>query len=180
MRMKELHLKKAKFLAFVLRHKPTAVEGLTISADGWADVKHFVPTFMTMTELEEIVASDSKGRYEIRNHEGKKQIRCRYGHSINVEIQGDFREEIPELWHATTIKAFEQIEHEGIKNMSRQRVHLSNNKQLAHDVALRYAKDSKDVVILKIVNAHEIEDLQHNFGEIWTASYVAPKNFKKD
>lgn len=175
--MKEMHTKKSKFITYVLRHSPGAIQGLVISTEGWAPISAFVPAFISLEELHEMVSTDSKGRFEIRGQE----IRCKYGHSndkIQVE-QKAITSQIPTLWHATTSKAYESIKVSGILPMARNLVHMAEDRQLAVSVALRYAKNLGDVVVLRIKNPEEIEGLHHH-DNIWLAPSVPTTHFEKD
>ena len=64
MKPKELS-KKGKELAFLLRHDQEAYDSGLIDEKGWREVKDLVKEHSyTRQELEEIVSSDDKGRYE--------------------------------------------------------------------------------------------------------------------
>lgn len=179
--MKELHQQKAKFLTFVLRHKPDAIPGLVIDEKGWAPVSAFVPSFMTDTELHEIVITDSKGRFEVRSTNGVKYVRCKYGHSIEtVKSDGEAETAFPDLYHATTTKAYENIKEHGIKSMTRNMVHMSSDRRTAVGVALRYAKNMNDVVVLKITNPETLTGLIHVSQDIWVAPEVPVTHFTKE
>ena len=181
--MSELHIKKARFLTFVLRHNPEAVPGLIMSNDGWVTVSSFVPEFLSENELQEIVDTDSKGRFEIRVFEAEKFIRCRYGHSVksvNIDLNGSNSESVPDLFHATTVSAYESIKEQGICKMQRNMVHLSNDKQIAIENALRYAKTIDNIVLLKILNPSTLEGLIKASNNIWVVPHVPISHIMKD
>jgi putative RNA 2'-phosphotransferase len=105
--------------------------------DGWVQViKLLNNTDFTMDELEEIVSTDTKGRYQFS--EDKQLIRAVQGHSKKVDIE--FKEFIPtkELYHGTADRFYSKILQEGIKKMSRQYVHLSSDIETAKLVGKRH------------------------------------------
>lgn len=175
------HEKLAKLAAYALRHKPDAVYS-EVDAEGWMPVTAFVPTICSLTELHEMVEEDTKTRYSIKETPQGDMIRCNYGHSIpHVKIPAEVHlEAFPDLWHATTEAAYEKIKTTGILSMSRNSVHLSSNRQLAVNVAMRYAKVKEKVVVLKIVNPETIEGLKLAADEVWVCPHVPVKNFVKE
>ena len=61
--------KMSKFISLILRHHPEVI-GISLDAHGWANVHDLLAginadsyRFITMPMLEDIVASDEKGRY---------------------------------------------------------------------------------------------------------------------
>lgn len=129
---------RSKYLALILRHKPEEAN-VTLLDNGWCEIKQLINnTDFTFDELEEIVKTDNKGRYQISDD--KKFIRAVQGHSTNVKI--NFKEYIPkkELYHGTAEKSFDSILQNGIKKMNRQFVHLSSNVETAKKVGERHGK----------------------------------------
>jgi putative RNA 2'-phosphotransferase len=127
---------RSKYLALILRHKPELVN-LELMKDGWVQVTNLCNnTDFTMDELEEIVTTDTKGRYQFS--EEKQFIRAVQGHSKKVDIE--FKEFIPtkELYHGTADRFYSSILQEGIKKMSRQYVHLSSDIETAKLVGKRH------------------------------------------
>lgn len=127
---------RSKYLALILRHKPELVN-LELMKDGWVQVMQLLNnTDFTMDELEEIVTTDTKGRYQFS--EEKQFIRAVQGHSKKVDIE--FKEFIPtkELYHGTADRFYSSILQEGIKKMSRQYVHLSSDIETAKLVGKRH------------------------------------------
>jgi putative RNA 2'-phosphotransferase len=118
----------SKFLSLILRHKPDTI-GLMLDEQGWADVpelldkmtKHGNP--VSMNELEETVATNSKQRFAF--NEDHSKIRANQGHSIEVELQLPQTVPPEHLYHGTVAKFISLIKAEGLKKMSRQHVHLS-------------------------------------------------------
>lgn len=165
---------RSKYLALILRHKPELVN-VELMKDGWVDLQKLIRnTDFTMNELEDIVKSDNKGRYQFSND--KKYIRAVQGHSKKVDIE--FKEFIPtkELYHGTSERFLESILKDGIKKMNRQYVHLSINEDIAMNVGKRHGKP----IVIEI-NAIEMRNDGYKFfiadnGVILT-DYVPTKYF---
>ena len=150
--MKITKSKRSKYLALILRHKPEEAN-VTLLDNGWCEIKQLIKnTDFTFDELEEIVKTDNKGRYQISDD--KKFIRAVQGHSTNVEM--NFKEFIPaeDLYHGTAKKYLNNILSDGIKKMSRQYVHLSRNIETAIKVGKRHG----EVVVLSIDAKKMYED----------------------
>lgn len=88
--------KLSVFISLVLRHKPDAA-GIQLDEHGWANVDELISGInstgrkIDMKILEEIVASDEKGRYSFS--EDKSLIRANQGHSIPVDVE--LQEQVP-------------------------------------------------------------------------------------
>lgn len=133
----------SKFLSFVLRHKPDEI-GLTLSADGWANVDELVVkaiaagTAFDRADLLCVVASSDKKRFSLSPDGGS--IRAAQGHSVSVEL-GLAPEAPPSiLYHGTATRFVDAILSEGLKPQARQQVHLSSDKATAERVGQRHGK----------------------------------------
>ena len=73
--------------------------------------------------LEEIVRTDSKGRYAF--DETHTKIRANQGHSIQVDVELEAKTPPEYLWHGTGRKYVEAIDQMGLIPKSRLYVHLS-------------------------------------------------------
>lgn len=135
----------SKLMAYILRHTSKIDEkGFININDLLKEIKKVYP-WIEKKHIEEIVESDEKGRYEIKN--GK--IRDIYGHSLRVFI--DYEEDLDSkfLYHGSTRRNLNKILKEGIKAMGRQFVHLSIDKKNAYETGKRHGKD----VVIFIINA---------------------------
>jgi putative RNA 2'-phosphotransferase len=147
----------SKFISLVLRHNPCAI-GIELDEHGWADVSELInglnkpETPFDMEMLEEIVATDEKGRYSF--NEDKTKIRANQGHSLNVSVE--MKEVIPpkHLYHGTATRFLESIKNVGLTKQSRQFVHLTDNRETAVKTGKRHGKP----VVLKIDTEKMIED----------------------
>lgn len=135
--------KLSVFISLVLRHKPDAA-GIQLDEHGWANVDELISGInstgrkIDMKILEEIVASDEKGRYSFS--EDKSLIRANQGHSIPVDV--DLKEQEPPefLYHGTAERFLDNIQAEGLKPMSRLYVHLSEDIETATKVGKRHGE----------------------------------------
>lgn len=153
---KEQLNKKGKYLAFILRHKPEEA-GIVLDMHGWAFVSELSDTKkanLSFEEIEEIVNTDDKGRYEF-NHD-KTMVRATQGHSIKtIEIEMEEIKPPQYLYHGTKEHFLDSIKKNGLSKMERQHVHLSENTSTANIVADRRKGDS---VILQIDALRMYED----------------------
>lgn len=148
--MPEKYAETSKFLSYVLRHEPHAIE-LTLDREGWADIAALINgARQSGRELDEalirdVVASSDKKRFAIS--EDGLRIRAVQGHST-VGVAITYTEKMPPefLYHGTATRFLESILKEGLKPGERQHVHLSEDVQTATAVGQRYGKP----VVLKI------------------------------
>jgi len=129
---------KSKWLALILRHQPEKA-GITLDKNGWGSVLDLTDHGrgdIRLTELEEIIKTDNKGRYEF-NHD-KTMVRAVQGHSLqDVEIEMEECEPPTKLYHGTKIQFLSSIMKTGLRKMDRQHVHLSTDLKTAQIVADR-------------------------------------------
>ncbi len=132
----------SKFISLILRHKPETI-GITLDEHGWANVDELIEGISRTQPfdremLEEIVATDEKGRYSF--NEDKTLIRANQGHSIPVDVE--LEEKIPPeiLYHGTGEKYVASIDEQGLIPKSRLYVHLSKDEETAKKVGSRHGK----------------------------------------
>lgn len=146
-----------KYLALILRHKPEVI-GISLDEHGWGNVNDIIEGIrkqypqMSMSLLEEIVATDDKGRYSF--NEDKTCIRANQGHSIYVDVE--LKEAIPPdvLYHGTAVKYVLGIKDKGLIPKSRLYVHLSKDV----DTAVKVGKRHGDPVIFEVDTKQMIKD----------------------
>ena len=159
-------IKKGKHLSFLLRHDTE----YKFDEHGYREVSDLINNHSyTKQELEEIVETNDKKRYEFNSNHTK--IRARQGHSIEINV--DLKEATPpdSLYHGTATRFLESIFKEGLKKMNRNHVHLSENMKTANEVGKRYGKP----VLLKIDSKRMYDDgikfyLSNN--NVWLTDYV--------
>ncbi|MBR0715986.1 RNA 2'-phosphotransferase [Bradyrhizobium liaoningense] len=133
----------SKFLSFVLRHKPDEI-GLTLSADGWANVDELVEkanaagTAFDRDDLLRVVATSDKKRFSL-SPDGDS-IRAAQGHSVRVELGLAPQAPPSILYHGTATRFVQAILSEGLKPQARQQVHLSSDEAIAERVGQRHGK----------------------------------------
>ena len=113
----------SKFLSFVLRHKPEAID-ITVDREGWVEVETLVEAArrhgrsLDATTIERVVATSDKQRFAL-SADGKF-IRANQGHSTNaVEIAFAEQAPPPLLYHGTVARFIDAIRPEGLKPGSR-------------------------------------------------------------
>lgn len=139
----------SKFLSFVLRHKPDAID-LALNPQGWASIDDLIKksnaagTRFGREDLLHVVETSDKKRFSLSD-DGLR-IRAAQGHSVTVELGLSPREPPSVLYHGTATRFVESILSEGLKPQDRQHVHLSVDEATARRVGQRHGKP----VILKI------------------------------
>lgn len=143
--------KLSKEVSYALRHAPEEY-GLVLDGEGFVPIKELLDALnakgeyeraITVSDLQEIIATSSKRRHEIVGD----KIRALYGHSTREIIKKEIAKPPAVLYHGTTHEAAKSILKDGLKPMGRQRVHLSADIDTATSVGTRR---DKNPVILEI------------------------------
>lgn len=117
---------RGKELAFLLRHD----KEYKFDKHGWREVSDLIKNHhYTMDELNEIVETNDKKRYEFSDD--KKKIRARQGHSIAVDVELTETTPPDVLYHGTATRFISSINKHGILKGTRQHVHLSETISIA-------------------------------------------------
>lgn len=172
---------KSKYLSYLLRHNPEAAQ-LTLDKEGWCNIPELLAnTKLTIDELEEIVRTDSKGRYSFEYWEmnGTREpirIRANQGHSTK-QVRLSFERAVPPtvLYHGTSDEAVDSIMKQGLLPMSRHHVHLSADLETAKSVG---GRRKRGVVIFKVdAKAMLADGIQFFRSEngVWLVSAVPAK-----
>ncbi|MDF7758537.1 RNA 2'-phosphotransferase [Kosakonia cowanii] len=140
----------SKFLSYVLRHKPEAIE-LTLDKEGWAVIDELILRAgnkgyaLDKDLIFDVVESSEKKRFMIS--EDGLRIRAAQGHSTQ-QVNITYAEKTPPdvLYHGTATRFIAQIREQGLLPLSRQYVHISSDEATAIQVGQRYGKP----VLLKI------------------------------
>ena len=135
---KKQHIKISKFLSLILRHSPQKIN-LELDENGWAKVDDILVNDKVRIEFEdltEVVKNCDKQRFTL--NENQTKIRAKQGHSIK-EVDLELEPLTPPefLYHGTVDKFMSEIKKDGLKKMSRQHVHLSNDRETAVKVGSR-------------------------------------------
>lgn len=177
-------------MSLLLRHRPEQA-GLSLDQDGWCELTQlFANTSFTLAEIEEIVATDEKGRYSLQYWEMDLgddvestrepiRIRANQGHSTTA-VSLKHREGLPPpyLYHGTSENAVEAILKDGIKSMSRHHVHLSDDVVVAARVGARHG-----TAVVMIIRADQMvaDGIKFFISEngVWLVDAVAAKYIEK-
>ncbi|MDR2223155.1 MAG: RNA 2'-phosphotransferase [Flavobacteriaceae bacterium] len=164
-----------KFLSLILRHEPSKI-GVVLDENGWADVEELIQKcgkhriVFSRKELDEIVETNNKQRYSF--DETRTKIRANQGHSINIDLE--LQAVVPPefLYHGTAERFLEAIKKEGIKKMSRQHVHLSQDKETAIAVGGRHGKVKVLTVLTGKMHKEGLIFFQSANG-VWLTDFVS-------
>jgi putative RNA 2'-phosphotransferase len=175
---KNTEIKFSKLLSLLLRHKPEEI-GLTLDAEGWADVNELLERLRktgktrSKDDLRQVVASNDKKRFSFNDDETK--IRANQGHSLkNVDLRMQPQEPPAVLFHGTAERFLKSIMETGIDKRSRQHVHLSKDKVTAQAVGSRHGK----AIILTIAAKQMYDDGLHFYlsdNSVWLTDFVDVK-----
>ena len=171
----------SKFISLILRHKPEEIN-IMLDEHGWANVEELIAGInkkqpFTMADLEEIVATDEKGRYSF--NVDKTLIRANQGHSVPVDVELESLEPPEYLYHGTGEKYVDFIEEKGILAKSRLYVHLSSDFETAKKVVSRHGKPIVYRVWAKLMHKDGYEFYKSVNG-IWLTKEVPTKYFEHD
>ena len=160
-------LHRSKLLAYILRHS-TVMDNL-----GWGAIDILCRHYgYTIVELETIVANDNKGRFLFSDD--KTAVRALYGHSVKIELNLSPSTPPAVLYHGTAKKNIDLIYAEGIRPMSRNKVHLSSTIETAKLVGQRHGTP----IVLEIntyamaTDGHSLYQLNN---DIWQTDYIPTK-----
>ena len=165
-------VRKGKHLAFLLRHDTE----YQFDEHGWREVSDLIKNQgYTMKELEEIVETNNKKRYEFSDD--KKKIRARQGHSIPVDVE--LKEATPPdvLYHGTATRFLDSILKQGVLKGTRLYVHLSDTIETAKKVGIRHGKPAVLFLDAKQMAADGVKFYLSNNG-VWLTDYVDSKYIK--
>ncbi len=168
----------SKLLSYGLRHAP-ADFGVTLDAEGWADVVDVLSALSTRGEpvtavhLAEVVRESDKQRFAF-SHDGAK-IRASQGHSVDVDLRLVAIEPPAMLYHGTIDRFVPAIRVAGLVRKSRTHVHLSADEATARVVG---ARRRGDVVLLTVRAAEMHHDglaFYRSANGVWLTLHVPAK-----
>ena len=133
---------KSRKLSYLLRQD----NDYKLESGGWRLVSDLILRHsFTVTEIDEIVSTDSKGRFQLS--EDKTKVRALYGHSVNIDLVLAPEEPPESLYHGTASKYLSSIKQSGLIAKARQYVHLTEDIDMAIKTGRRHGKS----VLLKIL-----------------------------
>ena len=173
----------SKYISFVLRHNPYDISDKigkdrdyeVMDSEGYVFVADLLEACnINLDELKEIVDTDEKKRYSF--HPKALKIRANQGHSTK-KANLTLKEETPPTWlyHGTSSKFLENIMKGGLRPMTRQYVHLTDDLETASKVGKRHGGELK---ILKISTIEMLNDGLKFFkseNDVWLALAVPSK-----
>ena len=139
--MEKKHIRISRFLSYVLRHRPDAVN-LALDANGWVDIDALLAAsaahgrMFGRADLDLVVAQDEKRRYAIS--EDGRRIRASQGHSVPIDLGYEPCVPPEVLYHGTAVRFLEVIRREGLRHGARHHVHLSADEETARSVGARH------------------------------------------
>jgi len=167
-------ISKSKYLSYLLRHDKEALDNGIIDSNGWRLVSEIAERGISKAELDEIVETNDKKRFEYSSDSLK--IRARQGHSIAVDVELKQMTPPSVLYHGTATKYLQSIYENGILSSSRLYVHLSVDEATALKVGTRHGSPH----VIKIDCNKMVEDgcifFLSNNG-VWLTNKVLPKYF---
>ena len=141
-RSNDAHVRISKFLSLILRHSPETIH-LNIDKNGWANIDELIANankykkmYLSTELIKATVETNDKQRFIISD-DGKR-IRANQGHSIQIDLELECKTPPDILYHGTTDRFLDSILKDGLKPMSRQYVHLSQNEETALTVGKRH------------------------------------------
>ncbi len=159
-------------LSYLLRHSTQYIDG-----HGWARVEDILSALgercpgFSMEDLEEIVRTDSKGRYSFDGDH--RRIRANQGHSVPVDVELEELSPPEVLYHGTATRFLDRIFQEGLMPMTRLYCHLSADIDTARTVGTRHGRPA----VLR-VNAAAMARDGHIFyrseNGVWLTDSVPP------
>ncbi len=167
-------------ISHALRHEPWLYE-LELDEKGWVEVDALLSALrgqcrewrqLAVQDILVVMRSADKQRFEL--HGGR--IRALYGHSTPQRLRKAPAEPPTVLYHGTAAETAELVLAEGLRPMGRQYVHLSVDRETAHQVGRR---KSREPVILEVAaaEAHTVDVIFYEGNEqVWLADEV-PSRF---
>lgn len=171
----------SKRLSYVLRHHPES-HGLVLDESGWVEVPKLLAALaeygrpVSRAELDEVVATNDKRRYEVSRRAGTDWIRASQGHSRSVPVDLALPSATPPavLWHGTVATAVPSIMENGLRPGLRHHVHLSPDRETARVVGRR----RRGPVVLLQVDAAAMIAAGYEFvrsaNDVWLTDAVPP------
>jgi putative RNA 2'-phosphotransferase len=170
----------SKLLSYLLRHKPEQAH-LILDGEGWVEIDTLLPNIqkymgvtITRTQLDEIVETNDKKRFTVRDN----KIRAAQGHSVDVSIRMEQKIPPTVLYHGTKGQFVASIMKQGLMKGNRNHVHLSADRATAIAVADR----RKGISEILTIDTREMVDKERKFflseNGVWLTDYVPPKYIK--
>ena len=165
-----------RYMSLLLRHKPEK-ENLNLDPQGYVLVDELIKKLkITEDDLHWIVDNNDKKRFSFNSDE--TMIRAAQGHSVGVDLK--MKRILPPdiLYHGTSITNGDKISKLGLKKMSRNHVHLTDDRQTAYTVGMRYAKYQNKIWMIEI-DAQQMNADGHEFFKSENGVYLTEEVLPK-
>ncbi|WP_299485397.1 RNA 2'-phosphotransferase [Acaryochloris sp. IP29b_bin.137] len=168
----------SKFLSYVLRHRPDAID-LKLDSGGWANISELLQCaanhdhVLTEEIIRAVVVQNDKQRFRLSDD--GQLIRANQGHSIPVDLDLQALNPPCPLFHGTAKRFLESIMARGLLPSGRQYVHLST----AYETAIAVGKRHGHPIILEIKAQQMHQDgflFYRSENGVWLTEYV-PANY---
>ena len=170
----------SKLMSLALRHDPNALN-ISLNEMGWAKTDELLNGLQTkgfdisLVDLKEIVDTNDKKRFSFNEDFGL--IRANQGHSLNVNIEFKSLEPPVVLYHGTIQKFMSEIRDKGLLKISRQHVHLSEQKDTAEKAGARRGKPIILVIKAQLMHKNGYQFFKSENG-VWLTDRVPPEYIK--
>lgn len=157
---------RSRKLAYLLRHDC----GYSYETGGWRLVSDLIDNHsFTNEEIEVIVSTDAKGRFELNRDRTK--VRALYGHSVEIDLMLHCQYPPEFLYHGTASKYISSIMHCGLLPKDRLYVHLTEDVHSAIKNGLRHGVP----ILLKVSSQRMVSDgypFYHLYNGIWLTKEI--------
>ncbi len=168
-----------KFISLILRHNPQTIS-IELDGSGWASVDELLKGLkrnghsLSFTQLEALVNNNDKQRYTF--NDDKSRIRANQGHSLELDLQLEAQKPPKSLYHGTASRYLPYINEQGLLRRDRHHVHLSLDKETAHNVGSRHGKP-----VILTIDASAMHKDGYVFycskNGVWLVEHIPPRYF---
>lgn len=166
-------------LSYHLRHNGD----VTVDNNGWVEIPEILTRLnnkytreISQSDLEYVAKESKKQRFQIENN----RIRALYGHNTDemphVSVEYDLGDTPDQLYHGTPKRNLSSIKQNGIQPQSRNKVHLTPNKQMAIDTGYRHVTDQSEEVVLLEVDPSELAEISNPTEDTFVCNSVPPES----
>ena len=163
-------------LAYYLRHDTT----MPHDESGWVPLERVLEEVnndysedITTADLQTIIKNSDKQRYQIRGDE----MRALYGHNekLDILVDAELISDPDVLYHGTPVRNLSSIMEKGLQPQSRQRVHLTPDRELAFTTGVRHTQSPEEKVVLLQIDPEGVQNLAQPNEDIYVGDTVPPQ-----
>ena len=169
----------SKYLSLILRHKPELI-GLELDTEGWCNLDTLIEKSKKTQKIpldretvKLIVKDSDKKRFQISDN--GLHIRAVQGHSTDT-VNRALQRLVPPLYlyHGTAQRFTPSIRGQGLTPKDRQYVQLTENKETALSVGMRYGKPKLLVIDALQMHNNGFEFFQSE-NNVWLLKHIPVK-----